>query len=338
MTFQVRTTEQTAPGRDGTVEVLEGHHPACRVLIWPGLGFNAYSWLHARDGHTLDLLYSEPSLFLEGRANTSGNPILFPFPNRIRGGRFTWDGRTYDVPRNETAAGNAIHGFVLDRPWRVIDRGADASSAWITAEFQGSRDAPETLACWPADYLLRVTYRLTADALTIDNLVTNPDRRPLPFGLGHHPYFRLPFVRDTAAADCQVAAQGRRVWTLVDFLPTGDTLPVSGPLDLRSPRSMEGLVLNDVYGDLAGDPGPDGLRLCGLVRQPAQGVELRVRASPDFRELVLYTPGHRQSVCLEPYTCVTDAINLQSRGLDAGLRVLAPGQSWSGTVQFALAS
>ena len=44
-----------------------------------------------------------------------------------------------------------------------------------------------------------------------------------------------------------------------------------------------------------------------------------------FRELVAFTPPTRASVCLEPYTCITDAVDLQPQGIDAGWRVLAPG-------------
>jgi aldose 1-epimerase len=54
--------------------------------------------------------------------------------------------------------------------------------------------------------------------------------------------------------------------------------------------------------------------------------------SEEFRELVAFTPAHRQAVCLEPYTCITDAINLQQRGIPAGLLVLAPGGRWTGVV------
>ena len=46
-------------------------------------------------------------------------------------------------------------------------------------------------------------------------------------------------------------------------------------------------------------------------------------SSPVFRELVVFTPEHRQAFCLEPYTCTTDAVNLQSRGLDTGWLELA---------------
>jgi aldose 1-epimerase len=37
-------------------------------------------------------------------------------------------------------------------------------------------------------------------------------------------------------------------------------------------------------------------------------------------------------MCLEPYTCTTDAINLQQRGVDAGLIVLPPDGLWAATI------
>jgi aldose 1-epimerase len=42
---------------------------------------------------------------------------------------------------------------------------------------------------------------------------------------------------------------------------------------------------------------------------------------------VAFTPPHRLAVCLEPYTCTTDAINLEQQGVNAGWRVLKPGTS-----------
>ena len=47
----------------------------------------------------------------------------------------------------------------------------------------------------------------------------------------------------------------------------------------------------------------------------------------NFRELVVYTPAQpRGVISLEPYTQTTDAINLQPKGIDAGLRVLGHNQ------------
>jgi aldose 1-epimerase len=58
---------------------------------------------------------------------------------------------------------------------------------------------------------------------------------------------------------------------------------------------------------------------------PSAGLEVRQTFDKAFRELVVYTPPHGRSVCLEPYTCTTDAIHLVEQGVDGGWRVLAPG-------------
>ena len=47
-----------------------------------------------------------------------------------------------------------------------------------------------------------------------------------------------------------------------------------------------------------------------------------------FRECVVYTPPHREAICIEPYTCVPDSLQLERQGVNAGLRVLAPGESF----------
>ena len=44
-----------------------------------------------------------------------------------------------------------------------------------------------------------------------------------------------------------------------------------------------------------------------------------------FTELVVFTPPERNCICLEPYTCVTNALNLTEKALETGLRVLPPG-------------
>jgi aldose 1-epimerase len=338
MPFQVRTETYPALDRDGTVIVLEETGGAARAEVWPACGFNGYRWRVRHGEQLLDLLYADPTLFRGGRPTASGTPILFPFPNRIRDGRFSWDGRDYQLPRNDHEHVNAIHGFVFERPWRVLDRGADADSAWVTGEFRGSADAPDLAAHWPADFTIRVTYRLTARRLTIRAEVINPDSRPLPFGLGYHPYFRVPLVPNSGAADCTVQAHAREMWELQQFLPTGRRRPVEGALDLTAPRPFEGLQLDDVYTGIESEPAADGLRELGVLRQPSYRVGLRVLAAPAFRELVLYTPRHRQAVCLEPYTCPTNAVNLQQQGIETGWRVLSPGETWAADVAFEVAA
>jgi aldose 1-epimerase len=219
-----------------------------------------------------------------------------------------------------------------------VDRGSDGGSAWLTAEFRGATDAPESLAHWPADYRIRVTYRLAGRSLRVEANVDNPDRRPLPFGLGYHPYFRVPLTASGAADDCWVTAPAHGYWELQESLPTGRVLPVDAGRDLTEFRRFRELNLDDVLTRLRDMPAPetDGLVDRGIVREGQKMPALFLQSSPAFRELVAFTPPHRQAICLEPYTCPTDAINLQARGVDAGLLVLPPGGTWSAVVEMAV--
>jgi len=328
MSFAVQTrTQPGVTGRDATIYTLSGHGSSAEV--WPALGFNCFRWSVARGGQTLELLYADPALFADGRPTRSGIPILFPFPNRIRAGKFRWEGKDYQLPHTDAVLGNAIHGFACRRAWRVAGSGADANSAWVTGVFRHSVDATDCAGLWPADYELRITYRLAAGSLRVEAEVTNPDKVSLPFGLGYHPYYNLPFVAGGAATDCAVTVPAKAYWQLDKCLPSGPRVAVDAGRDLNPLRRFPDLNLDDVLTDLpAVAAGPDGLiERSRVVGGP--GLEMRLHCSPDFREMVVFTPPNRAAFCVEPYTCTTDAINLQAQGVDAGWRSLAPGGRWT---------
>jgi aldose 1-epimerase len=332
MSYRIRTENHPEPaGLDATAFVLEEDAGAARAVVWPAFGFNCLRW----EVGGLDLLYAEPQLSGRSKPTRSGIPVLFPFPNRIRAGRFRWADRDYQLPLNDPSGQNAIHGFACRRPWRVVGQGADAASAWVTGEFWGAHDAPEARALWPADYRLRLTCRLVEDRLRLEAVVDNPDRVDLPFGLGYHPYVRVPLVPGARAEDCRVQADVAAAWVLDNALPTGRGRPPEPAEDLRQPRPYTELHLDNLYQATVRDPEPGPDRLCvrGSVVQAPSGTTVWLAASVLFRELVAFTPPSRQAVALEPYTCITDAINMQQQGVDAGLLVLPPGKQWSGVVE-----
>ncbi len=327
MGFQVGSENRAARGGEVAVWRLEGPEGVV-AEVCPAQGFNCFRW-HAGGR---ELLFCDPHFFEDGRPTRSGIPVLFPFPNRIRAGRFTWAGRSYQLPLNDPAGKNAIHGWACRSAWRVLDHGADAESAWLTGEFHGSRDAPDWRPHWPADHRLRLTCRLYKDRLQLEAVVENPDTVALPFGLGYHPYFRLDEPAGGGSPDAPVTAPARAYWQLVDSLPTGATTPVDAARDLNAARPFHDLHLDEVLTGL--DLTPD-LVSAGLCWRGQAG-ELHLYAAPAFRELVVFTPPHRRAMCLEPYTCTTDAINLQQRGIDAGLLVLPPGGKWSAVIDLVI--
>jgi len=288
--------------------------------VAPGLGFNCFEFRVPVDGEIVDVLDASPD-FAKGSERPSGHgiPLLFPFPNRIRDGKYSWNGRSYQIsPSNASFhAGSAIHGFCLDRPWRVLDQGAD----FVAGVFELSRDAPDRLAYWPADFRIEVRYQVRGRALRADVRIVNPSNAALPWGFGTHPYFKLPLGAKSRPSRCLVEVPADEEWELVDCLPTGRRLPISESKDLREGAYFDVLKLDDV---LTGLPQAETAIECSIIDEEA-GLQVTQRFDPIFREVVVYTPPNRNAVCIEPYSCVTDAINLQSQKVNTGWRVLEPG-------------
>jgi aldose 1-epimerase len=299
---------------------LRDSRTGSQARILPEMGFNCFEFQANVNGRMIDVLDAQPGFENgTGRPTGDGIPILFPFPNRIRAGKFQWDGKDYHIPTN--LHGNAIHGFVLDRPWRV----SVADDQTAIGEFQLSVDAPDRMGFWPADFLIEVRYTLLGPVLRADFRCVNADDKPLPWGLGTHPYFRAPLVPESAPKDVLVQVPAAEMWELSpDCLPTGKKLPVSGRTDLREGERLEGLKLDDVLTSLT----PQGEQIETILMDAKGGVQVAQVYDSVFRECVVYTPPGRPSVCIEPYTCVTDAINLQPQGIDAGWRVLKPGDEF----------
>jgi aldose 1-epimerase len=288
-------------------------------------GFNCFSWRPVLSDGPREMLWSEPGFELgDKRPSSGGNPLLFPFPGRIGGAVFTFEGREYRLEPGD-AFGNAIHGFVFSRPWRVAEQNAHR----VVGEFQPSVDDSAILDRWPSDFRIRVSYEVRGRALLSDIRYENTGDRAMPCGFGTHAYFRLPLTEGGAVGDTKVTAPVDRYWELERMIPTGQIAAVRPDQPL-----MSGLRLVDHQFDTAFTglrPDPDGV-VRTRVTDPTNGRTLTQAFDQSFTQCVIYTPGHRQAICLEPYTCVPDAIRLTAEGHDTGLQVLAPGKSFTTTI------
>lgn len=257
----------------------------------------------------------EPVPFEEFRQRPTsfGIPILFPFPNRIRDGEFYFRGQRYAVNPNR-------HGFVRDKAWRVLGAGADdREGAWIKSSVEAAQYAEQILGQFPFPFRLEVTYRLKDGRLEMDTVAQNVGEREAPVGFGIHPYFAC-----SAQATIQIPARKR--WELLDSLPTGKLLEVEGSYDLRQPREVAGLVLDDIFTELVADS--DGLVRC-VLDDRGKGMQTIVEFDAgQFPNVVVYTPpAPRQAICIEPYTCPTDGFNLHHRGVESNLLLLPSGET-----------
>jgi len=305
-----------------TLETISLHHAAsgARAKILPAMGFNCYSFQGVVAGEPVETLWAADDFTTgKARASHSGIPLMFPFAGRLRGTQFNFQGKQYTAPASD-GMGNAIHGFVLDRPWRVLEQ----SAARAVAEFQASRDDASILDCWPADFRITVSYELAGPSLTSDIKIENPDSRPLPFGFGTHPYFRVPLGAGGKADDCLVTVPAHEYWELVAMLPTGKRLPALGPRDLSKGMRFADTKLDDEFSGLSSAGGLTR----ATIDDPHSKRTLAIEFDEQFTVCVVYNPPHRQAICLEPYTCAADAFALTEQGIATGLRVLAPGETF----------
>src|SRR2546423_14110788 len=105
----------TIDDRDG-VEVYTLRAPdGSFAEIAPAFGCNCFAFSD-RYGPVL-----EPVAFSDFRQKPTsyGIPILFPFPNRIRDGVFTFQGRKISLKAGRR------HGYVRDKAWQVESHGTD---------------------------------------------------------------------------------------------------------------------------------------------------------------------------------------------------------------------
>lgn len=306
----------------GTVHLLHDDRTGASAAILPSYGFNLFDLRLPAAGKVRRVVEAREGWEeAPDKPGRNGIPVLFPFPNRIRDGRYRFGATQYTLPL--TKPPHAIHGFAIDVPWEVVAHAVDASGAFLTGRYQISRQSPAQRPNWPSDAILQLRYTLAGRRLSLEITVTNPCAEDLPFGLGFHPYFRLPLEPGGDPEQTRVILPAAASWVLQDALPTGERKEVDARLDFRRGQPMKGLALDDVLTDLEFD---GDLCTCRLV-DLALGAEFRLSCDRNFRELVVFTPpGPGGIIAVEPYTQTTDAIHLQARGIDAGLRVLGHGE------------
>ena len=308
-------------------EDRENPSRSIEVAIAPELGSNMFRF---RVGEH-DLLYCEPDL-LKQKAFT-GNFVLWPFPNRMREKKYSYQGKSYSLAGLKRPAGNdvLIHGLVFDRQWHyeMPVFGPDFASVRTYVEI-----TPESpfYQGYPFDSRLALTYVLTKNGVTVSYEVWNKSFQDMPFGFALHPYFSmLPGKYDTL-----VSIPANTVMEANDeLLPTGRLLDVRGIMyamfDLRQPVPVGNLKLDHVYTDLHKDES-------AVIEYRKQAMRLRISASEESTHMVIYTPPAEDSpfFCLENQTCSTDAINLYQQGLKemAHLLEVHPGETRTGFIQY----
>jgi aldose 1-epimerase len=239
--------------------------------------------------------------------------LLLPWPNRLRDGRWEWDGEQHQLEISSAQRPVAIHGLVSWQPWTILDRTEGLLSVGTVVEPRPG---------YPFRLVVALDYALSADRLDVTLRVGNAGHAPAPFGAGMHPYLGIGATEDGGLGDAELTLPARTLMVVgADGLPTGEIRPFDGAVGRIGDRPLDD-ALTDLVRD---DDGWARVRLQG----PAGDLELAVDGA--WRWLQVYTgdtlpPGERRrSVAVEPMTCPPNAL---ADGID--LVVLQPGEDWAG--------
>ena len=104
---------------------------------------------------------------------------LVPFSGRVDHARFSFDGKSYELTPNFAPEPHAIHGDGWTSPWTVV------TATPTSVELELVHDRAGDVFRYRATQI----FWLYPDRLEIAMSVTNRGPEPMPFGLGHHPYF-----------------------------------------------------------------------------------------------------------------------------------------------------
>lgn len=105
---------------------------------------------------------------------------MVPWAGRVRDGRFRFEGREWQLPRN--LGEHAIHGIGFAMPWRV--ERFDESSAHLSL-------ALSTDADWPFGGIARQHIAILENEVQLV-LSVQAGARAMPAEIGWHPWFRKP--------------------------------------------------------------------------------------------------------------------------------------------------
>jgi aldose 1-epimerase len=246
----------------------------------------------------------------------SAGRVLVPWPNRLGNGQYTFNGVAQQVPINEVARNNAIHGLSRWLQFRPLAR--TTGSITLHAIIPPQQGYP-----FPLDVTTR--WSLGAAGLRADHTVINLGPVPAPFGLGVHPYFR---IGDTLIDTWTLTALATDRLTVDDRLLPNGRVPVAGtPFDFTTPRAIGALEMDTAFTGLT--RGSDGRVRVRAATPAGLGFEMwQDRAFPWMQLFTGVGPNGRPrgTLAVEPMTCPPDAFR---SGED--LITLAPHAQWTGS-------
>lgn len=242
--------------------------------------------------------------------------VLVPWPNRVAGGTWSYDGVAQQLDITEPDNGNALHGLLTNTPYSVGSRTEDS----ITLD-AGISPQPG----YPFELSTSVRYQLVENGLLVTHRLENTGARTAPVALGSHPFLRLGSV-PTEELTLYINAN-THIEVDERLNPSGITTDVGGTgNDFRKGQLVGAVDLDNAWSDVQRED--DGSSVHYLEAPDGSQVQMFMDASFGYVQAFTTTEfaadgGMVTAVAVEPMTAPADAFNSGD-----GLRWLEAGEVW----------
>ncbi len=187
-------------------------------------------WVADKDGKYDDVVLGHKTLdeYIDYQGERFVGCVVGRYANRIADGKFTLNGITYNVPKNNN--GQSLHGGLkgLDQVvWNVDSVGKDMICL--------SYLSPDGEEGYPGNLSIKMTYSLTGDnAFRIDYSATTD--KPTHVNLSNHSFFNLKGEGGGTINDHLLTIYADSITPVNESLiPTGNLMAVDGtPFDFRT--------------------------------------------------------------------------------------------------------
>ena len=229
--------------------------------------------------------------------------IMSPWPNRIDGGKWQYQGRTLELPINLHEQQNANHGLLMDHQYELV---AQSDSSVTLGALIHARVG------YPFEVYTTVTYALVETGVKITHTAENRSAADAPYALGGHPYFKIAGVE---TEDLYLRSAAETVLVVDDRqIPIGTMPTEQSRFDLRSGVRVGDNFLDHDFTDLPRDS--DGLAHTYLTAPDGRGFD--IWQDEEFKHVVIFTPDFyldelgsekRYACAIEPQTSGPNSFN-----------------------------
>jgi gluconolactonase len=197
--YAITDEDAGGPGSPRVV-VLHDNVAGVEAAVTPSQGGELSSYKVKFKGQWVEMLYHARD-YSSTKGFQGKGPVLWPAvgaqyptdttPKESCGtGTYKVAGKSYPMP---------CHGFARTVPWKEVSRVADNHGARVTVELA---DSDATRKYYPFAFHLDANFEIADGHLTVDYVVKSDasNTEPMPFSIGNHIAFKLPFLPGTDPA------------------------------------------------------------------------------------------------------------------------------------------